>query len=220
MMACMSSRAAIAVVAAVLAVLAVLSAGCGTSAGSGQGVPAPSNSPEGVRLDPALAQRLRAEAGSQIDLARVIVAGQAGDETIVVVKTEASEQERTNGGRAAAMWIAKGDKAFRRAAEYLSYDLTCRDDDPVCPQVRSGGLGFAALRRQDGGRVFAVVAATRDRSVEVTTAEGKVHPVGVVPDGAIVELSTTEPYKTRFRLRMADGRTYSLHLPPFAVVGS
>lgn len=62
------------------------------------------------------------------------------------------------------------------------------------------------------------VAATLDRSVEVTTAEGKVHRVGVVPNGAIVELATTQPYQTRVRLTMTDGRTYSLHLPPFAVV--
>lgn len=208
----------------VAAALAVLPAGCG---GEESSPPPPSSAPAagsglspGIPLDPALAQKLGADAGAQIDLKHVIVAAPAGDETIVVVAREASEQERANGGRAASMWIAKGDIAFRRAADYLSYDLTCRVDDPVCPEVRKGGLGFAALRQQAAGRVFAVVAATRDRSVEVTTAEGKVHRLGVVPNGAIVELSTAQPYQTRVRVTMTDGRTYSLHLPPFAVVTS
>jgi hypothetical protein len=203
--------------------LSVLPSGCGgndpspplpdsTASAAGPGLS------QGVPLDPAFAQKLQAGAGSQIDLARVIVAGEAGDETIVVVARQASDQERAHGGRAAEMWIAKGDNAFRRVAEYLSYDLTCRTDDPVCPEVRGGGLGFTALRQQATGRVFAVVAATRDRPVEVTTAEGTVHRMGVVPHGTIIEVATAQPYQTRVRVSLTDGRTYSLHLPPFGVV--
>ena len=103
--------------------------------------------------------------------------------------------------------------------DYLSYDFACKDADAVCPRVRPGGLGFAALRRQPGGRTFVLVGATGDRPVRVTTAEGKVHQVGAVPNGAIVEVATAEPWRTRIQVTLpSGGGSYELMLPPLGVV--
>ncbi|HZM76688.1 MAG TPA: hypothetical protein VFC19_13225 [Candidatus Limnocylindrales bacterium] len=199
-----------------LTTIAVLTASALGSCADGVDEPAP----RGVTLEPSLAARLTAEAGSSIDLSKVLLAGAAGDETVVVVEREASQTERAGGGHAAQLWIALGDKPFRLAADYLSYDFACKNIDPVCPRARPGGLGFAAVRQQPGGRTFVLVGATRDRPVRVTTAEGKVHEVGVAPDGAIVEVTTAKPWETRIQATLPGGESYDLMLPPFGVVST
>jgi len=177
----------------------------------------PSTGVSSIPLEPALAARARRDLGAELEHG-VLVAAPAGDEMILVVIRPAAEAERVHGGRAAAVWIASGGGPFRRAMDYLSYDFTCRVDDPVCPEVRPGGLGFLALRQQPNGRTFVIIGATGDRSVEVSTAEGSTRAVGAVPHGGVVEVMTSRPYEIRTRLTMADGRSYELMVPPHGVV--
>ena len=67
--------------AAVAAVGLVM--GC-AGAGSPDSVASAPPPPRGIVLEPSLAARLAAEAGSGIDLSTVLPVGAAGDETIVV----------------------------------------------------------------------------------------------------------------------------------------
>ena len=215
-------RPAIAVAAMLVATLTGCAgrpggANLATNPTSTQASALPSTGVTSVPLDPALAARAKRDLGPEMDHG-VLLAATAGDESILVVARPAAEAERIHGGRAAAVWIAGGDGPFRRAMDYLSYDFTCRVDDPVCPEVRPGGLGFLALRQQPDGRTFVLIGATGDRSVEVSTAEGTTYRVGAVPHGGVIEVTTSRPYETRTRVTMADGRSYELMVPPHGVV--
>jgi hypothetical protein len=65
-----------------------------------------------------------------------------------------------------------------------------------------------------------VVAATGERPVQIATAEGHIQALGAVPNGAIVSVKTGQPWQIRVHATLADGRAYTLMLPPFAVVES
>lgn len=203
---------------AAIVLIAMAAAGCAQAAPDGDPAPPSPPAPAGIEVEPVLAARLAKEAGARIDLSAVLVVGQAGDETIVVAGTQPGGAEAAHGGHAAQVWIALGDKPFRLAIDYVSYDYACLNADPVCPKVRPGGLGFAAVRQQPGGRIFVLVGATRDRPVRVTTAEGKADDLGPIPGGAVVEVTTAQPAQIRIEASMPDGSSYQLMLPPFGVI--
>lgn len=165
-----------------------------------------------------LVRRLQQSSGAEFATDRLLVIGAAGDETVAVLRRDARPDEARAGGRAAEVWVARGPGMFHRAVDYISYDLACTADDSGCASMRPDGLGFAAIRRQAGGRTFVVVAATGDHGVTIRTAEGEAMNVGPIPTGGIVEVATEHPWQIRLEIATAPGRAYVLPVPPGGVI--
>ncbi|MEV0606230.1 hypothetical protein AB0I61_07680 [Polymorphospora rubra] len=165
-----------------------------------------------------LVRRLQQSVGAEFAADRLLVIGAAGDETVAVLRRDARPDEARVGGRAAEVWVARGPGKFHRAVDYISYDLACTADDPVCASMGPNGLGLAAIRRQPSGRTFVVVARTGDHEVTIRTAEGETKNVGPLPTGGIVEVATKHPWQIRLEIATAPGRAYVLPIPPGGVI--
>ncbi|MFI7124400.1 hypothetical protein ACIBQ1_01820 [Nonomuraea sp. NPDC050153] len=158
--------------------------------------------------------RLGGQLGRPLGPSDVLVYGQAGPETLVVLARQAKEEERTKGGKAAELWAGTDGTPFRRVSDYLSYDFGCVQGDEVCERTRPSGLGFAAVRMTQG-RTFVIVSIAPGRTATVTTAEGQSTTVRA---SGISKTRTARPWEIEIRVSMADGASYVLPLPPGGVV--
>lgn len=157
--------------------------------------------------------------GRAVTPEQVVAIGRAGTETLVLVEREPRAEERAVGGRAAEVWSAPDGGGARRLLDYLSYDLACVDGDVVCAAVRSTGSGLGvAVARRSGGRFYVLVQAPPGRTVDVVAA-GVPHPLGPAPDGAVAEVTATEPYdEVQVWANTADGQRYRIPWAPGAVL--
>lgn len=151
--------------------------------------------------------RLAAQLGRPVD---PLVYGEAGSESLVILRREANEDERKAGGKAAEMWAAPQGQPFTLVSDYLSYDFGCAQGDKVCEELRPSGLGFAAVRVTPQGRAFVLVALPAGRTARVAGV--------TVPTSGVVEVSAAKPWEIEITVSAADGRSYVLPLPPGGVV--
>jgi hypothetical protein len=148
----------------------------------------------------------------------VLASGVVNGSRLVLLTTDAHEEEATQGGKAAQLWLAQGGAQLSLLSDYLSYDLGCEVEDDVCQRVKPDGLGLVVVwHEQDRDTVL--IALKADRRPNVRTAEGDAIALDRTAGGYIGTGRTQSPWEMIVSVDGSSGR-YRLPLPVGGVVSA